>query len=95
MQSANTAAHFLNLCDRLVIVSELVSDENHNLMGEVFDSLMDRGYPCLAQFCSDAWDIKDAVHLSVDVGEEDCTFAVTHADDTATLHTYANLDLAV
>lgn len=88
MEMEENTVTYIDMNDRLAIVRELVTDENHDLVTEVFDPLMDEFYPCLDQFCKDVRDVKDVVHIMANIDEATVTFVTTSSLDEAKLYSY-------
>lgn len=84
----DSAVNLINMNDRMAIVTELVSDENHDLVEEIFDPLMDQFYPCLDQFCRDVRGIGGIVHIMANIDDSTVTFVTTDTLDEAKLYSY-------
>lgn len=93
MQSKKTqVARFLNLCDRVEVLSDIVHDESHVMDMKVFDPLMDQYYLCLDQFFQDIRRESQVVGIDASFQEKSATFTARFADDTTREFTYDKID---
>lgn len=83
---------FLNLCDRVEVLGELVHDSSHQLDEERFNQLMERYYPSLEQFYFDVKGEKEVVAVDVEIAEDSAVFTATHSDGSTSHFSYDLLD---
>lgn len=83
---------FLNLCDRVEVLGELVHDSQHQLDEERFNQLMERYYPSLEQFYQDVKGETEVIAVNVEIAEDSATFTATHPDGTTSQYNYDLVD---
>ena len=83
---------FLNLCDRVEVLGELVHDSQHQLDEERVNQLMERYYPSLEQFYQDVKDEIEVIAVDVDIAEDTATFTATHSDGRTSHFCYDLVD---
>lgn len=93
MQSKDAqVARFLNLCDRVEILSDIVHDESHEMDMRKFDPLMDKYYPCLEQFFHDIRREEQVVGIDACFQVDGATFTARFADNSTKPFTYEQID---
>lgn len=82
-------AHFLNLCDRVEVLSDIVHDEDHKMDFKTFDPLTESYYPCLEQFFGDIRKESDVVGIDAAFEEDAATFTARYADNSTKIFSYS------
>lgn len=87
-------AHFLDLCDRVEILSDIIKDEStHEVNEDCFQALMNEHYPCLEQFFRDMkGEQEHVVSIHASFSEASATFDVTYANQEVKPFIYHNQD---
>lgn len=89
---SNQITQFLNLCDRVEVLRELVHSGDNRLEADTFDALMEPYYPCLEQFFKDVKDDTDVTSITVEISEDSALFTTIHSDNSCKGYVYDTLD---
>lgn len=87
-------AHFLDLCDRVEILSDIIKDKDRDEVDEsCFQALMNQHYPCLEQFFRDMkQETSHVISIKASFSEVSATFDVTYENNEVKPFSYDNID---
>lgn len=82
----------LNLCDRVDVLDEIVCDDEHVLVRDRFDALMEPFYPSLENFFRDVKDEENIVAIQTSFTDTSVTFTTKFDDESEKVFTYDQTD---
>lgn len=85
-------ARFLNVCNRVEVLSECIHDKSGDINDMQLNGLMEKYYPSLESFFLDVKQEVDIISIDTFIGPDKVVFTAHYASQSAKTFTYNQID---